>query len=130
MLCLSLTLPIRGYVLVHSSNTRPPPKQEATRTDISARSTAWIHAWLARYAPCSMLTSTGLVIFGGTGEQDRFDDYAMLEFSTSDINPCHKCGEPSLNASVCAVSLDHNGYYCSEFVCCAALQFRQEEITK
>lgn len=54
-----------------------------------------------RYAHCSMLTSTGLIIFGGTGEQDRFDELSMLEFDVADINACTKCAMPSLNAVTC-----------------------------
>lgn len=57
-----------------------------------------------RYAHCSMLTSTGLVIIGGTGEHESFEGTSVLEFSGSDVNPCNKCGQPSLNAITCAVS--------------------------
>eukprot|EP00658_Telonema_sp_P-2_P052458 TRINITY_DN4067_c0_g3_i2.p1 TRINITY_DN4067_c0_g3~~TRINITY_DN4067_c0_g3_i2.p1 ORF type:complete len:419 (+),score=53.36 TRINITY_DN4067_c0_g3_i2:104-1360(+) len=62
-----------------------------------------------RYAHCAFLVSTGLVILGGTGHQERFGEAEMLVLDPEGVHPCDKCGKPSANSYRCAACEGEHG---------------------
>lgn len=64
------------------------------------------HVPAKRYAHCMLLTSKGLVIFGGMRQKDGVEQMRMLEFAPASLHPCAGCGQGTANAELCKLCHD------------------------